>query len=264
MSNKCDDQNTSTEDFYPSSYWYDKQVMKYAAQFMMIFDDLFVRTGVRGDGKRKFIDVPVVYGSRDRVTASMLAGFTQNKPIRIPMISIYVNGIGYGEGREKGKQWVDRHTELPTGGIFPEDIQTVERLMPIPYDLFFEAVIMTSNTDQNFQILEQILPHFDPSVQIQATDDLDDWESLTNVTLTQIGLEENYPPGPDPRFIVTPLQFVVPVWLSAPKIRKAQFVEKMRARIATVPQDYPLTADVDQYIGDANVDIRDLDIGVEE
>ena len=38
--------------------------------------------------------------------------------------------------------------------------------MPIPYNVNFELAILSKNQDDALQILEQILPHFQPSFNI--------------------------------------------------------------------------------------------------
>ena len=63
---------------------------------------------------------------------------------------------------------------------------TVERLMPTPYNLSINADIWSTNTDQKLQILEQILMLFNPSLEIQTTDNFVDWTSLSVVNLENI------------------------------------------------------------------------------
>ncbi len=63
---------------------------------------------------------------------------------------------------------------------------TVERIMPTPYMLRVNVDIWSSNTDQKLQIMEQILSLFNPSLEIQTTDNYIDWTSLTSVYLEQI------------------------------------------------------------------------------
>jgi hypothetical protein len=66
------------------------------------------------------------------------------------------------------------------------DSYTIERLMPVPYKLNVKLDIWTSNTEQKMQIIEQLATLFNPSLEIQSTDNYIDWASLTYVQLTEM------------------------------------------------------------------------------
>ena len=48
------------------------------------------------------------------------------------------------------------------------------------------ADIWTSNTDQKLQLLEQILVLFNPSLEMQTTDNFIDWTSISVVNLENV------------------------------------------------------------------------------
>jgi hypothetical protein len=58
--------------------------------------------------------------------------------------------------------------------------------MPTPFKLTLKADIWTSNTEQKLQLLEQILMLFNPSLEIQTTDNYLDWTSLSVVNLGDV------------------------------------------------------------------------------
>jgi hypothetical protein len=86
----------------------------------------------------------------------------------------------------------------------------------------------------HFQILEQILVLFDPSLQIQTSDGVFDWAKITTVELKDITFEENYPAGADRRMIVTTLSFEMPVYIAAPARLKKDVVQDIYVRIGAV------------------------------
>jgi hypothetical protein len=106
---------------------------------------------------------------------------------------------------------------------------TVERLMPSPYTLRISADIWASNTDQKLQILEQILALFNPSFEIQTTDNYIDWTSLTVVNLEGIVFSsKSIPVGVDSEIDVAQLTFSIPIYLSSPvKVKKLGVVQKI-------------------------------------
>lgn len=208
-------------------YFYDNQLRKYIEQFCGIFAGLSVMTGVGADGNTQSLNVPIRYGSMDRVAAAISVGNTQNKPIALPLMSAYMIGIEQAPERRKGVGQVDRKTVLPAGGVYPDDLRVYERMMPVPYNLVMELAIYASNTDQAFQILEQLMMIFDPTLQIQTSDAPFDWTKLTTVTMESIQGEENFPPGAERRLIVWTMNFTLPIWISPPMDIKTTVVRSI-------------------------------------
>lgn len=246
-------ENKQATGIVPKAYYYDKQLRKYILQFMAIFSGLQVSVGRRKTDdvvinrdcegnettepvvlEEALISVPIHYGGKDRVVAAILAENTQNKPLRLPLMSAYARGIDFNAQFATGLQTSRRQSYLPTGGIIPDDVEVVRQLKPVPYKLTMELAVYASNTDQHFQIMEQILMLFDPQMQIQTTDALFDWTKITHVKLESVNFDQNYPSGTDPRIIQSTLTFSMPVWLSAPADVRKEFVEKIYARIGAV------------------------------
>lgn len=199
-------------------------------QFCHIFSGLKVMTGKGECGTEEFMSVPICIGSKDRVVAAIQSGNTQNRPFSLPLMAATMSGLALAPTR-KGVGVVDRRVYLPTGGVYPDDLRTVIRVMPIAFTMSMELSIYASNTDQLHQILEQILILFDPCLQIQNNDDHFDWTKLTAVELTGINNEENYPPGGDRRILTWSLNFDIPIWISAPLDVKDELVRKIYIKI---------------------------------
>ena len=79
--------------FPENSYYYDQQLRSYILQFMAIFTGLFVKVGKSQMESERLVSVPVFYGAMDRVVAALLQENTQNKPIRLPCMSVYARGL---------------------------------------------------------------------------------------------------------------------------------------------------------------------------
>ena len=211
-------------------FYYDAQIRRYLLQFCNIFVGLQVQTGKGTCDEPEFMTVPIMVGSRDRVVAAIQAGNTQNKPFTLPALAATMSGLELAPQR-KGVGVVDRRVFLPEGGVYPTDLTTVVRVMPIPYLMSVELSIYASNTQQLHQILEQVLMLFNPVLQIQTTDSAFDWTKITSVELTSINNEENYPPGGDRRVLTWTLSFEVPIHLSAPMDLRDEIVRKIVIRL---------------------------------
>lgn len=207
-------------------YYYEGQLRSYLLQFCNIFAGLKVQTGKGECDEPEFMTVPIFMGSRDRVVAAIQAGNTQNKPFALPAMAAHMTGLTISPNR-KGIGVVDKRVHLPAGGVFPGDLKTVTRIMPIPYIMSMELAMYASNTQQIHQMLEQILVLFDPTLQIQKNDSSFDWTKIASVELTGINNEENYPTGIDRRVINWSLNFEMPIYLSLPGDLKKDMVEKI-------------------------------------
>ena len=99
---------------------------------------------------------------------------------------------------------------------------TVERLMPTPYKLTVSADIWSTNTEQKLQIMEQILMLFNPSLEIQTTDNYIDWTSLSVVDLESVNFSSrSMPTGTESEIDVGSLTFTTPIYISPPvKVKK--------------------------------------------
>lgn len=212
-------------------YFYSEQIKRYIGVFMAVFAGLQIQTGKREDGETRFMSVPVLYGSKDRVVASILANNTQNKPIRLPVMSVHMRGLDLALDRQKGSGWVRNTPHVPAGGLLPDDVTNLQQRMPVPYDLDLELYIYTSNIDQHMQLLEQITMIFDPSIQVERSDSVYDWAKNCIITLRSIDFDENYPAGADRRNIQTAIRFTMPIWIESPSQYRNNLVKKINLRI---------------------------------
>jgi len=236
-----------------NNFFYDQQISRYLIHFMMIFSGMQVRVGKNETKEERLIPVPIHYGSKDKVTASILAENTQNKPIRLPVMSTYLTAVELAPELRKGVGQVERFPVLPRGGVLPDDITIVKRMMPVPYWATTEVVIHTSNMDQHHQILEQILMIFDPILQVQTSDAPFDWTKIVMVELIGISFDENYPAGTDRRNITSTLTFRYPIWISAPSELKKNFVKELHIRLSIVDTDVPLDQHLSENLNAENI-----------
>ena len=212
-------------------YYYDAQLRQYLLQFVAIFHGLKVQTGIGECDVPEFISVPIVIGNKDRVVAALMSGNTINRSFSLPTMSAYLQGLAPADARRKAPGMVHQTVTMKTGGVFPDDLTTVKRAIPIPYDATIELSIYASNTQQMHQILEQILVLFNPDIQIQKSDAPFDWTKLSNVTLTDIANDENYPAGTERRMTVWTISFTMPIWIGIPMGIKDDLVRKIIIQI---------------------------------
>src|SRR6056300_679696 len=206
-------------------HFYDGQIRRYTTQMMRILSNFPVK-----DGKGNVKDVPVMYGDLTRQVANIIRENSENKLPSAPRISVYITGLELDKARLLDATFVkksnirERAFNEETGEY--ENYQgknyTVERLMPTPYILRVNADIWASNTDQKLQILEQILVLFNPSLEMQTTDNFIDWTSITVVNLENVQWSNrSVPIGVDSEIDIATLTFSIPIYISPPtKVKK--------------------------------------------
>jgi len=178
-----------------------------------------------------------MYGDLTRQVANIIRDNSENKIPSAPRMAVYITGLEQDRTRTADQSLVSKVNvrERAYDDLNNEYLNTqgqnytVERLMPSPYTLRISADIWASNTGQKLQILEQILALFNPSFEIQTTDNYIDWTSLTVVNLEGIVFSsKSIPVGVDSEIDVAQLTFSIPIYLSSPvKVKKLGVVQKI-------------------------------------
>lgn len=217
-------------------YFYESQIKNRILQFMAVFCGLEVQTSFNPTTDTpNMSSVPVRFGHADRVVSSLLAHNTQNAPIQLPMMSVYLDDINISPSRMVGQTTERRQVHIPEGGIFPDDLRVIHQARPVPYDMTFSVSIFASNHDQMFQILEQLLPLFTPSLQIQTSDELFDWTKITSLTLLEVQNTGNFGNiGQNQRLVQYTLKFLMPAYLHLPDLIRVDYIKRVLLRIGAI------------------------------
>ena len=240
------------------NYFYEHQLKSYIVQFAAVFAGMKVSIGKNENEEPRLISVPIKNASQDRVVGAIKGENTQNKPIRLPLMSFQLMTVEQAPELRKGIGTSRRATMMPTGGLYPDDFEVISQRMPVPYRINFELKIWASNQDQHYQIIEQILSIFDPIIQIQISDDIMDWTSITTVELTDIRFDEAVPMGVDRRVIQTGMTFTVPVHLTLPANIRTNVIHDIFVRIGAVGTDVETAADAIADLDDQGIEYEQV------
>jgi hypothetical protein len=204
-------------------FFYDGQIRRYLLQTIRLLSNFVVKYG---DGS--LVRVPVMYGDADRQVAHINKQNSENKINSTPRIAVYISDLQMDRERlsdatHVGKVHIrereidDADSTNPQYTSSQGKNYTVERLMPTPYKLTLKADIWSSSTEQKLQILEQIMMLFNPSLEIQTTDNYLDWTSLSVVNLTNMTFSNRQVPvGTESAIDIATLTFDMPIWISPP------------------------------------------------
>jgi hypothetical protein len=221
-------------------YFYDEQIRRFLLQFTRIFSGFQVEYGREENSENAaLLRVPVRYGDASRNAQNIIQENSRNSMPSSPLMTFYVSSLDYDRPRMQDPTFVsklavrqrtyDESTETyetTQGNAF-----TIERIMPVPYKLGLTLDIWTSNTNQKLQLLEQILTLFNPSLEVQSTDNYIDWTSLSVVELDSVNWSSRtIPIGTENPIDVATLKFSLPIWISPPaKVKKLGVVERVIA-----------------------------------
>lgn len=238
-----------------AAFFYDNQVRRFLIQFAKIFSNWYVTKGKDPAGNDILVRVPVMYGDSSRQASTIIANNSASNLPSAPLITFYITGLEYDQRRTQDPTFIDkvqvRQRSYNSDTQSYETVQgqafTVERLMPVPYTLRVSVDFWTTNYNQKLELIEQLGTLFNPSLEIQSTDNFIDWTSLSVVY--QDGLtfsSRTIPQGTGNPIDVLSWKFYMPIWLSnAAKLKKMGVVEKIIASI---------------FKGNALTDIQDDDL----
>ena len=232
-------------------HFYDGQVRRYLTQTIRILSNFVVKYG---DGTLH--QVPVMYGDADRQVASIIRQNSENKVNSVPRMSVYISGLDIDHNRLGDSSHVSkvhvREREIndsdPANPVYTTGQgrnYTVERLMPTPFKLTMKCDIWTANTDQKLQLLEQMLVLFNPSLELQTSDNYIDWTSLSVLNLASVTWSSrSVPVGNDTPIDIATLTLDTPIWISPPvKVKHLGVITKIITSIYSGSQ-----TDSNQYI----------------
>jgi hypothetical protein len=223
-------------------FFYDAQIRRFLLQFTRIFSNFQIEYGREDEGDAAaLLRVPVRYGDATRNAQTIIQENSANSLPAAPLMTFYIAAMDYDRPRMQEPYHVskiavrqrtyDESTdtfERTQGNAF-----SIERLMPVPYKLTLNLDIWTTNTNQKMQLLEQILTLFNPSLEIQSTDNYIDWTSLSVVELESVQWSSRtIPMGTENPIDIATLRFNLPIWISSPaKVKKLGVIERVIASI---------------------------------
>jgi hypothetical protein len=223
-------------------YFFDGQLRRYITQFIRVMSNFGYK-----NSKGQIVRVPAIYGDMSRQVAQILRKNSENAIPSAPFIACYIKDIQYDISRVQDPTFVSK-VNIREREWDPDTRQylysqgsnyTVERIMPSPFTVTFAADIWASNTDQKMQIWEQLVVLFNPSLEIQTTDNYVDWTSLSVLTLqnNMIWSSRSIPQGVDQNIDVCTLTFSAPIWITPPaKVKKLGIITKIIADVFALSQ----------------------------
>ena len=196
-------------------YFYNEIFRSVIISFGSLFNGLEIKHK-NSDDTVSVIKVPLAYGPTQKFLARLEQQADLNKPIQmtLPRMSFEFNGLQYDPTR-KSTQTQQFYVTNPSDGT-----QVKKAYLPVPYNMGIELSIMTKLNDDMLQIIEQILPYFQPAYQIPVkfltSDNANDKKDIA-VNLDNITMEDDYEGNFDTRrALLYTLRFTAKTYLYGP------------------------------------------------
>lgn len=228
-------------------FFYDKQIRRYIQQFIRLFGGFSVQMGYTDDKLPLFQQVPVRYGDINRMAAHITRENSENIVNTVPFISCYVTDLNMAPERRVDQTHVDKvqvrekKYDDNTGEYLNEvgNTYTIERHMPVPYNLVMNCDIWTSNTDQKLQLLEQIMVLFNPTLNIRTSSNAFDWTAFGYVEMTNsIWSSRSVQSSIDDIIDVSTLTFTIPILITPPaKVKQQRIIHTIINQLETMSGD---------------------------
>jgi len=201
-------------------YFYHQILRNTIIGFGTLFNNIKIKTTNANGEVISEIKVPLAYGPKQKFLARLEQSPEDlNNPVRItlPRMSFEFVGLSYDGSRK-----------VTTTQSFlvsdKTDKSSIKKMyMPVPYNMEFELNIMTKHNDDMLQIVEQILPYFQPSytLTIDLVDSIGEKRDVP-FTLNNITMEDDYEGDfTTRRSLIYSLKFSAKTYLFGPVPSKA-------------------------------------------
>ena len=214
------------------TYFYHEILRKTVIGFGTLFNNINIRHKDASGTTFSTLKVPLAYGPMQKFLARIQQqpDLDRETAITLPRLSFEMQGIQYDPTRKTGIA----QTFLTKSGTNAKKVY-----MPVPYNVGFELSIMAKLSDDALQILEQILPYFQPSfnITVNLISSIGEKKDIP-IVLESINYSDQYEGGFESRrTIIYTLSFVAKTYLFGP--------------VADSPEGLIKKVDVD-YFADTN------------
>jgi hypothetical protein len=226
------------------TYYYHQIIRKTIIAFGTLFNEIYIHHTDENNSTIDQIKVPLTYGPTQKFLARITQQENLNKPVALtlPRMSFEMTTIQYDSTR---KSSVTQTFKASDG----EKLKKV--YLPVPYNIGFELSILTKLNDDALQIIEQILPYFQPAfnITIDLVDSIGEKKDIP-VVLEDISFQDDYEGDFSARrALIYTLNFTAKTYLFGPiadstsgLIRKVQVDYYSDTNIQTATRELRYTA----------------------
>ena len=172
--------------------FYNETIKRAVSIFGTLFNNIDV-ADIKADGTVLSIrKVPISYGPKAKFLARLQNETNLNDgnrtAISLPRIAFELTGFEYDQSRQQNKLFRNTKTTQET-----DKVNRKFQYAPAPYNLNFTLSVMANKMNDALQIVEQILPYFQPDYTITINDMADmGIKRDVPIVLNSVSYEDNY------------------------------------------------------------------------
>ena len=196
--------------------FYHETMRKVVVAFGTIFNNInIVRKNNSGTVIQR-MKVPLAYGPKQKflVRLNNDPSLKTKTAVTLPRIGFEINNLSYDPVRKLNR--VQKFKKVKSSSTKSNRLDT--QFMPVPYNLDFTLFVMAKNSDDALQIVEQILPYFQPDYTVTINDMTDmGIKRDVPIVLGSVSYEDNYQGNfEERRAIIYTLTFTAKFYLYGP------------------------------------------------
>jgi len=219
-------------------YFYNNSTRNVVVAFGTIFNTIQLH---KKDGSGNIVQsmkVPLAYGPKQKWLSRLTEDPNLNKKVAVtlPRIGFEISGIAYDPARK-----LQKTVKVKKVADGTDTNQVKSGFMPVPYNINFELYVLSKNSDDALQIVEQILPFFQPdyTVTMKEVPELDIIRDVP-IILNSVGYEDDYEGTfTSRRSIIYTLSFTAKYYMYGP-VTASNIIRKVQVdQYADLPVNSP-------------------------
>ena len=223
-------------------YFYNEILRRTIIGFGTLFNNLTIKASNASDSVVSVTKVPLAYGPTQKFLARLEQSPDLNKStaMTLPRMSFEFTGLTYDPSRKVTTTQTFVVKDPNTGE------ETKKGFMPVPYNMQFELAIMCKLNDDALQIVEQILPYFQPAynLTVELVEGIKEKRDVP-VVLENITMEDDYTGDfKERRVLLYTLRFTAKTYMYGP--------------VSSATRDIIKVAKVSYISGDSKSTTRDI------
>ena len=243
------------------TYFYNESMRRMTIGFGQIFNNIQIKRRDSSGNITQSIKVPLAYAPKEKFLARLDAQPSLSErefAVTLPRMSFEISGISYDASRKLTRVQKFKHVKAGVDGKILNF-----NYVPVPYNISYNLYSFTASAEAGLQIIEQILPFFQPdfTVTINAIPDLNIKRDIP-IILNSVNYEDTYSGDfTTRRAVIYTLNFTAKTYLFGPstsqkvikEVQSDQYSDtntttaKRESRIIVIPS--PTTADADDDFG---------------
>ena len=201
-------------------HFYHKQIRNAVIAFGTIFNNINIRRLDSSGNPLQAIRVPLSYAPKEKFIARLdqqsdLTGTDSKVALTLPRMSFDITGYAYDPTRKLNKNQKISVAKNTSG----DNKRVNTQFSPVPYDVSFDLNIYTATSDDGLQIIEQILPYFQPDYTVTMIMDRTYMDTKRDIPfiLESVDYEDSYTGAlTDRRRIIYTIKFTAKIYLYGP------------------------------------------------